>query len=183
MERCGAHIASAGYSKDCSIANLKTTVERRKKACSLLIGGIDDKNHMIFYVSIYLHRMPNLCSVSRWRENVQKSWTATLPDSGTAERRDHAAAMHPPSVPPSCSGSASAPRQQAGTTYTSTHTLSHTHSHTCGPLHRLYSHFNPLSCTLTLTPAHTHHHRTRSRLVCDMFVIVTPCSSDLCEFS
>lgn len=27
----GAHIASAGYSKDCSIANLKTTVERRKK--------------------------------------------------------------------------------------------------------------------------------------------------------
>lgn len=65
VERCGAHIASAGYSKDCSIANLKTTVERRKKACSLLIGGIDDKNHMIFYVSIYLHRMPNLCSVSR----------------------------------------------------------------------------------------------------------------------
>ena len=72
--RCGAHIASAGYSKDCSIANLKTTVERRKKkkkkkkkkkASPLLIGGIDDKNHMIFYVSIYLHRMPNLCFASR----------------------------------------------------------------------------------------------------------------------
>lgn len=63
VEPRAAHIASAGYSKDCSIANLKTTVERRKKkkkTSSLLIGGLDDKNHMIFYVSIHLHRMPNL---------------------------------------------------------------------------------------------------------------------------
>lgn len=41
MERCGAHIASAGYSKDCSIANLKTTVERRKK--SLLVAHRGDR--------------------------------------------------------------------------------------------------------------------------------------------
>ena len=63
-----AHIASAGYSKDSSIANLKTTVGRKKTkktASSLLIGGIYDKNHMIFYVSIYLHRMPILFPISR----------------------------------------------------------------------------------------------------------------------
>lgn len=99
--------------------------------------------------------MPNLCSVSRWRENVQKSWTATLPDAGTAERREHAAAMHPPSVPPSCRGSASAPRQQAGTTYTSTHTLSHTPVVLCTDFILILIHFpallpsHPLTHTIT----------------------------------
>lgn len=53
VERCGAHMANAGYSKDCSMANLKTGGEQQKSLLGARRGDRRQKPHDLLRQHIF----------------------------------------------------------------------------------------------------------------------------------